>query len=123
MGVMLAGYYVKMVSGSLVSFMTRPGSLKYFGSPVLTAMGKVLAYPFMVFWMVGFIAGVVKTGRNITYQFLLLIIAYFLLGSAVVVTSAVGDRFRVPVVPCIAMISAYGWGRLRGINENYFFRQ
>ena len=113
-GVMLAGYYVKMVSGSLVSFMTRPGSLKYFGSPVLTAMGKVLAYPFMVFWMVGFIAGVVKTGRNMTYQFLLLIIAYFLFGSVSVVTSIVTDRFRVPVVPCIAMISAYGWVRLRG---------
>jgi len=122
-GIRTPGYYVKMFSSSLVSFMTSPGSLKYFGSPPLTAMGKVLAYPFMAFWMAGFMAGVVKTGRNMNYQFLLLITAYFLLGSAVFVTSAVGDRFRVPVVPSIAIISAYGWARLREIYENHFFRQ
>jgi hypothetical protein len=118
------GYYVKMIAGSLASFMTSPGSLKYFGSPVLTAMGKAWAYPFVFFWMVGFMAGVVTIGRNIYYQFLLLIIAYFLFGSVLVVTSIVSDRFRVPVVPCIAIISAYGWLRLRGMAyENYFLRQ
>ena len=91
--------------------MTRPGSLKYFGSPVLTAAGKVLAYPFMVFWMVGFIAGVIKIGRNTYYQFLLLIIVCFLLGSVAVVTSIMTDRFKIYVVPCIAMMAAYGWVR------------
>ena len=109
-GEMPAEYYSMLFLKAAVSFMTMPGSLKYFGSSVLTNLGKVLGYAYMVFWMIGFLVGTIKTGRNIYYQFLLLIIACFLFGSALFVTMIAGDRFRAPVVPCIVMISAYGWG-------------
>jgi hypothetical protein len=94
---------------SVLSLMTRPGTLKYFNSKPLAITAKVLAYPWMVLWMVGFLAGVYKMRRNVYYQFLLLVIIYFVGVSVINLSSAVSERFRVPIVPCIAIISAYGW--------------
>ncbi|MDD5634695.1 MAG: glycosyltransferase family 39 protein, partial [Candidatus Omnitrophica bacterium] len=70
-------YYIDVTLRCSMSFMTRPGNLKYFGIEPLTIFAKVLAYPWMAFWVVGFIAGMFKIGRNIYYQFLFLIILYF----------------------------------------------
>ena len=94
---------------SLLSLMTRPGTLKYFNSKPLAITAKVLAYPWMVLWMIGFLAGVYKIRRNIYYQFLLLVIIYFVGVSVFNLSFGVSERFRVPIVPCIAIISAYGW--------------
>lgn len=102
-------YYAKTTSQCFLSLMTRPGPFKYFRSAVLSAVGKALAYPWMVFWMFGFVIGVFKTGRNIYYQFILLVIAYFIAASIGGAGSLVGERFRVPMVPFIAVLSAYGW--------------
>jgi len=109
--------YVKTSSKYFLSLMTRPGPFKYFRSTVLSAAGKALAYPWMVFWMLGFIIGVVKTGRNIYYQFILLVIAYFIAASIAGAGFHVGERFRVPMMPFIAVLSAYGWSVINAKKE------
>ncbi len=102
-------YYAKTASRCFLSLLTRPGQFKYFKSAVLSAVGKAFAYPWMVFWMLGFVIGVVKARRNIYYQFMLFVIAYFIAASIGGAGLLVGERFRVPMVPFIAVLSAYGW--------------
>jgi len=102
-------YYPNVTFRCLMSIMTRPGTLKDFHSDVLTAIGKVLAYPWMVFWLTGFIAGIAAVKRNIYLQAYLFIILYFLAVSIISIMWLVSERFRVPIMPFIAIISAYGW--------------
>ena len=105
-------YYVNVSTRCAMSIMTRPGNLKYFKSDILTATGKALAYPWMVFWMIGFIWGIIKMKRNIYLQMTLFIILYFTAASIGALLWDVGERLRVPMMPFIAIISAYGWIRL-----------
>ena len=102
-------YYISVSGRCLMSFMTRPGNLKYFQSDILTATGKVAAYPWMIFWMAGFMWGVIKVKRNIYLQAMLLVILYFVITSIGGVMWNVGERFRAPAMPFIAIVSAYGW--------------
>lgn len=102
-------YYINVTWRYFLSLMTRPGSFKYFHCPPLTVIGKVIGYPWVVFWMTGFLIGITKIKRNLYYQFLLLVIVCYLCGTIVVMASDVGERFRVPMIPFIAIISAYGW--------------
>ena len=105
-------YYIDVTWRCFLSIMTRPGSFKYFHCPTLTVLQKTLAYPWMVFWMTGLLYGVIKMGRNIYYQFFLLVIMYFVSGSIVAEMWFVGERYRVPIVPFIAVFSSYGWMQL-----------
>lgn len=98
---------------SMMSLMTDPGTLKYFGSRPLRTAGKVFAYPFMIFWLAGFLAGLLTILRewrnNRTMIFFLFVIGYFAaitVGGTFLGASA---RFRVPLMPLIAIISAQGW--------------
>jgi hypothetical protein len=108
-------YYMDATWQSFWSFMSRPGSLKYFNCHALTVIGKVFAYPFMIFWMIGFLWGIINTGRNIYYKFLLLVIVYFVSGSILSDMLIATSRFRMPIMPYIAIISAYGWIKLISI--------
>lgn len=112
-GVSPVFYYINATWRYLVSLMTRPGSFKYLGSFPLTVAGKIFGYPWVVFWMTGFLIGLTKIRRNIYYQFLLFIIICFVSGTIIVMTFNVGERFRIPVIPFIAIISAYGWVSFR----------
>ena len=105
-------YYISVSTRCLMSIMTRPGNLKYFQSDILTAIGKILSYPWMIFWLTGFIWGVIKTRRNIYLQFMLFTALYFIAVSIGGAMWVVGERFRVPIMPFIAIISAYGWSSL-----------
>jgi Ca2+/Na+ antiporter len=97
----------------LLSLLTRPGSLKYLHCPALTAIGKVFGYPFVVFWWVGLIAGLSKLKGNIYYQFIIFTIVYFVVVTILIVGRSSGERYLVPVIPLIAIISAAGWIRIR----------
>jgi hypothetical protein len=108
-------YYANVSARCLMSLMTRPGNLKYFKSHTLTVIGKVLAYPWMAFWLVGFIWGIIKARDSIYMQFILFIIAYFIAASIFALMWDVSERLRVPMMPFIAIISAYGWVSLRGL--------
>ena len=102
-------YYINVAWRCFLSLFTRPGSFKYFHCSPLTIIGKVIAYPWMVFWMTGFLIGITKIKRNIYYQFLFLIITCFACGTIIVMMWNVGERFSVPMIPFIAIISAHGW--------------
>ena len=107
-------YYVNVTFRSLMSLMTRPGNFKYFGSDTLTLAGKVLGYPWMIFWLSGFIIGIAKIRHNIYVKFTLFITFYFIITSVGALLWGVSERLRVPMMPFIAIISAYGWVSLRG---------
>lgn len=102
-------YYINTTTRCFMSLMTRQGSLKYFRSDILTAAGKIIFYPWMLFWLTGFIFGLFKVGRNIYYQFMLIVILYLAATSIGGVMWHVGERFRVPMMPFISIISASGW--------------
>ncbi|MDD2927826.1 MAG: glycosyltransferase family 39 protein [Candidatus Omnitrophica bacterium] len=106
-------YYTSATSRCFLSLMTRPGPFKYFNSAALSAAGRVLAYLWVGFWVVGFIAGIRQARRNIYYQFMLFICLYFIVASIGGISWLVGERFRMPMVPYIAVISAAGWVALK----------
>jgi len=101
-----------VVGHGVLTLMTSPGSFKYFHCAFLTTLGKVLGYPWMFFWMTGFLYGVARVGRNIKYQFLLFVILCFIYGSVTGAIDSLGERFRMPMEPFIAILSAYGWHQL-----------
>ncbi len=106
-------YYVNVSFRCLMSLMTRPGNFKYFQCEPLNLGSFVFSYPWMVFWLSGFMWGVIKIGKNIYLQFMLFIVFYFIAVSIGGGMWVVGERFRVPMMPFIAIISAYGWASLR----------
>ena len=115
-------YYIDATWRCFLSLMTRPGSFKYFDSHTLNILTKVLCYPWMVFWITGFLFGILKAGKNICYHFLLLVIACFVGGSIIAEMWFVGERFRVPISAFISIISAYGWIQLFPLISSYLSR-
>lgn len=114
-----AGYYAGVTTSGILNILTYPGTLKYFGSKPLKFWGKVLAYPWMVFWFIGFIAGTFKSWRNPYLMLLLAIIMYFIAVTIWTTLSSALGRFRVPMMPYLAIISAHGWFLI----TSYFKRQ
>src|SRR3989344_6640333 len=76
-------YYLDAGTNSFLSLMTLPGNFKYFGSKIFTAIGKTLEYPWIVFWMIGFLAGLTKIRGDMLLQFLVLVVGYFIVASVV----------------------------------------
>jgi len=101
--------YLGTGSSSFVNLMTLPGSLKYFNSKPFAILGKVIFYAWMGFWMIGFLIGCVTGRRNVYFQFLLWVMVYFIAVTVINISEAAGERFRIPMVPCIAIIASYGW--------------
>lgn len=120
-----AVYYLKTSLRSFLSLMTRPGPFKYFRSSAVSVLGKIFAYPWMLFWFAGFIIGVANIKKNIYYQFVFLVAFYFIFVSIGGVGLLVGERHRVPIMPFIAVISAFGWSFLKNRLSKYriFFGQ
>ena len=104
-----AAYYVNVGSRNVMSLMTRPASFKNFNSPNLKKVGKIFSYPWIAFWLIGFICGIHKARKNVVFSFLLIVI-FYLIGATVIATMwGSGPRFRIPMMPYIAILSAYGW--------------
>jgi len=110
-------YYFNVGSRNLMSLMTRPASFKNFNSPGLKKIGKVFSYPWIAFWLLGLILGIRKVGKNILFHFLLIVILY-MIGATIVGTMwGSGPRFRIPMMPYIAILSSYGWIQLNKIRS------
>jgi len=103
------GYYLNVASRSFLGLFTNPGSLKYFGSYGLKVAGKVVGYPWLLFWLSGFVAGCVRWKDHPTFPFVLWLIAYFTVATVGGTCLGADARFRVPMMPFIAVISAHGW--------------
>jgi len=105
-------YYMNVGSRNFMSLMTRPASLKNFNSDIFKKAGKVFSYPWIAFWLAGFIVGIGKTGKNASLHFLLIVILYLVGATIVGAMWGAGPRFRVPMMPYIAIISSLGWARI-----------
>lgn len=110
-------YYVNVTFRSAMSLLTRPGNFKYFQCKPLTLGSLAFSYPWMIFWVSGFVWGIINMRRNIYVQAMLFIALYFIAASVGGLMWSVCERIRVPIMPFIAIISAYGWtlflGRIR----------
>ena len=65
--------------------------------------------------MIGFLAGLTKIRGDMLLQFLVLVVGYFIVASVVGSGLDVSARFRVPMMPFVAILSSYGWMTLRKI--------
>ncbi len=111
-------YYINVTWRCALSLFTRPGTFKYLHCPLLAVIGKIFSYIVMAFWMGGFLYGVTKIRRNVYCQFLLLIVVCFACGTIIVEMWNVGERYRVPMMPFIAIIAAYGWTSLFSLKND-----
>lgn len=116
-------YYISVSFRSLMSLMTRPGNFKYFGCETLNLGSFIFSYPWMVFWLSGLIYGVMKMGRNIYLQMMLFVALYFIITSIGGLMWGVSERLRVPIMPFIAIISAYGWLNMPSFYQKYAIKK
>jgi len=117
MGMKPVPYYISVTTRCFMSLMTRPVPFKYFKSDVLKVAGKVFCYPWIVFWIIGFIGGIAVSRKNIYIQFLLVVVLYFVVATVGGAMWGSGPRFRVPMVPFIAIVSAYGWSKISSLKN------
>lgn len=104
-----AAYYINVATRSSLSFLTRPGSFKYFKSASLTIAGKIISYPWIFIWVCGLLIGIIKFNNKRHLVLFLLMILYFMAASVAGGLWGIGSRFRIPVMPCIAVLTACGW--------------
>jgi 4-amino-4-deoxy-L-arabinose transferase-like glycosyltransferase len=105
-------YYVHSVGQNFLNLMTTPGNMRHFHSRVWRIFGVIFGYFFVIFWWVGLIAGMRKCKTDAVRQFLFLVLLYFILVSLVATGWHVTPRFRVPMMPALAILSAWGWTAL-----------
>ncbi|MBF0511169.1 MAG: glycosyltransferase family 39 protein [Candidatus Omnitrophica bacterium] len=111
-------YYVHSVGRNFLTLMGSPGNMKYFHSKAWKFFGIVFGYSFVVFWWIGMLFGLKGCLRDKRGQLFILVLMYFILVSLVSTGWRVTPRFRVPMLPCIAFIAAYGWmGLLSGLKR------
>lgn len=120
---MTAGHCAYDGASSFVRILIKPGNLKYYKSPALHAVGKIAGLPIMIFLLSGFFWGCFKMCGDIGYQFMLIVFLYFSAAAVLNLAGLVGDRFRVPAMPCIAIVSAFGWqcllSRIKSSNGSF----
>ena len=102
-------YYASIVLYSLSDLLIDPASLKYFGKGALRSAWRVFGYPWGAAWVIGFLTGLAVMPKNRYYWFFVMVSGYFILGTVWAVTTMVTPRFRVPVMPFAAVLTAYGW--------------
>jgi len=102
-------YYVVSVGDNFLDLMTAPGNMKDFHSKGWKIFGEGFGYLFVVFWWIGLIAGLVFCRDDLVGQFLVLVLVYLMAISIVSTGWHVTPRFRVPMLPSIAILSARGW--------------
>lgn len=105
-------YYINVGSRNLMSLMTRPASFKNFNSIGIKKVGKVFSYPWIAFWLAGLLLGISKVGKNVSFYFLLIVICYLAAATILGAMWGAGPRFRIPMMPFIAIIAALGWSQI-----------
>ncbi|MBF0505159.1 MAG: glycosyltransferase family 39 protein [Candidatus Omnitrophica bacterium] len=105
-------YYIDSVGRNFLNLMTSPGNMKDFHSKVLRIFGVSFGYLFVVFWWAGCIFAISKGKIDVVGQFLIVVLLYFIAVSLFSTGWHVTPRFRIPMVPALAVLSARGWGYL-----------
>ena len=111
---MLTGRNLSAFTRGFFSLLFRPISFKYFNWVPLRILGVILSYPWNVLCAVGLAAGAFKMWKNRSCQFLLWNLFYFCSVTVLNVSTMAECRMRIPVLPCVAILSASGlfflWG-------------
>ncbi len=102
-------FYLKVTANSVLQLMTYPGTLKYFRCEPLKAFGKIFGYFWVVFWLTGFLTALIKGKKDLYFWFLFFVIAYFIAVTVWGTIDSASGRFRIPMVPFLSILSAYGW--------------
>ena len=106
-------YYPIAFSRNVVELLTTPGSTKHCDSRPLLIFCKVFGYMLIVFWLPGFLVGLTWGGKDPRYSFLIWIFLYFLFVTIGATGWTVTSRFRVAMLPSIAIIATAGWFKIR----------
>ena len=114
------GHFLYTGLYSVLKVILRPVSFKYFGSQFLRYAGCFLSYPWTIFWVSGFLVGLSRLRSEISFRFFLLIILYFLIVPVLNLGTVQEARYRIPILPCFAIISAYGWSLLWPLMKRYW---
>lgn len=102
-------YYVHSVGRNFLNLMTDPGNMKCYHSKALRNFGAVFGYAFVIFWWTGLIFGMRQCRFDVIRQFFFMVLLYFIAISLVSTGWHVTPRFRIPMVPAIAVLCAQGW--------------
>ncbi len=112
-------YYANVTIRSFLSLMTRPVSFKNIFPLEGKAIMKVICYLWILFWSLGLLFGIMKAEKIDVFGIIIYIFLYFIIASVVGGFWGVGSRFRVALMPMIAILSAYGWERILSKDKNH----
>jgi len=106
-------YYPFAFSRNVVELLTTPGNTKPCRSAWWMNFSRVLGYLVIVFWLPGFLMGLTWGQRELRYSFLIWIFLYFLFATIGAVGWTVTSRYRIAMLPSIAVIATAGWFKIR----------
>jgi len=106
-------YYPFAFSRNVLELLTTPGSTKHCRSISWMTFSKVFGYLLIVFWLPGFLMGLTWGKKDLRYSFLILIFLYFLFATIGAVGWTVTSRYRIAMLPSIAVIATAGWFKIR----------
>jgi len=105
-------YYPFAFSRNVLELLTAPGSVSPCKSRGWTVFVKIFGYGFVAFWIPGFLVGLFKGPRDLRYWLLIMIMGYFLCVTIMATGWTVTSRFRIAMLPSIAVIAAVGWFKI-----------
>jgi 4-amino-4-deoxy-L-arabinose transferase-like glycosyltransferase len=106
-------YYPFSFSRNVLELLTTPGSVSHCRSLSWMAFSKIFGYCVIVFWLPGFLMGLTWGQKDLRYSFLIWVFLYFLFATIGAVGWTVTSRFRIAMLPSIAVISTAGWFKVR----------
>ena len=98
---------------NVVELLTTPGSISHDLSRKWVDFSSVFGYLLVVFWVPGFLMGLTGIEKDTCYSFLIWVFIYFLLVTIGATGWTVTSRFRIAMLPSIAIIATAGWFKIR----------
>lgn len=84
-------------------------TLMTFPNAALTEIFKIITLSWIDLWKLGLVLGLALIRKNVYLRFFLVVIVYLTAAPVFAANLGAGERFRVPMYPCIALIAATGW--------------
>lgn len=105
-------YYPMAFLRNVTELLTTPGSTKHCRSLPMLYFTKGFGYSLIVFWVPGFLVGLACRRKDARYSFLIWVFLYFLFATIGATGWTVTSRFRIAMLPSIAVIAAAGWVKI-----------
>jgi len=101
--------YAGVTLRHVLTLMTIPGSFRQLNLTALIVPGVVMGYAVVIFGLIGLVIEIVKSRKDLIYFFLIFYLLYFIIITVAAIGGGVGARFRIPMLPVLAILSARGW--------------